>query len=165
MSADDILLTPEGMERLRGELKHLVNEEMPDLLRRLAEARAHGDLSENAEYHAVKERKAATQSRVDELSSILSYAKVFVPTEKMGAGHCIFGAFVNLRVKRSDNKRVTKREFQLVSSHEADSSTGKLSIQSPLGMELLGKTSGDIVEIDAPAGRISYEIISVSYSS
>lgn len=164
MSEDVILLTQEGMDKLREELDHLANEEKPDLLRRLAEARAHGDLSENAEYHAVKERKATVEGRIHTLRQIFSRAEVFIPNADTAQGSCVFGAFVSVRIDRGDEKPV-EREFRLVSAHEADSASGMLSIASPLGKELLGKAEGDFVELEAPAGTVVYEILSVSYQA
>lgn len=160
MNSDVIQLTKEGMEELRAELKQLVEEEKPDILRRLAEARAHGDLSENAEYHAAKERKAMIILRSQELSDVLIRAEVFEPTEAEGKGRCIFGSFVTVD---SENQSQTKRKFQLVNSIESSTETDKLSITSPLGHALLGKKVGDVVEINVPAGIIEYEVVAVSY--
>ena len=162
MSDDSTLLTPEGMESLRGELKHLLEEEKPDLIRRLAEARAHGDLSENAEYHAVKERKAHVERRIHELGNVVATAEVFSPDAKTAGGKCVFGSSVKVKIRNGEKKAV-KREFKIVGALEADSGAGKLSLASPLGKNLLGKTSGDSFEVEAPAGTIQYEIVSVSY--
>ena len=159
-----ILLTQEGMERLRKELKELSSNEKPDLLRRLAEARAHGDLSENAEYHAVKERKAEVEKRMHELNSILSRAEVYHPKEEEANGACVFGSFISVRIDRGDDKKA-EREFRVVSKHEADTKSGRLSIASPLGRELIGKTEGDFVELETPSGTIVYEILSISYQA
>ena len=157
-----VLLTAEGMASLKAELKDLAEREKPDLLRRLAEARAHGDLSENAEYHAVKERKALAEARIIELHSLLGRAEVFTPDAAEAGGRCVFGSEVEVKV-RQDGRKEVKRRFKIVSSYEADASKNCLSMQSPLGSELLGKEAGDVVEIDAPAGLLRYEIVAVSY--
>ena len=162
MTQETILLTQEGMENLRAELVELEHTEMPSLLRRLAEARAHGDLSENAEYHAVKERKAHAVARIGELQDVLNHADVFEPDEESSGGKCTFGCTVKICVQQ-EGKEDTRRKFKLVSPYEADSTTGRLSITSPLGSKLLGRVAGDIVEVDAPAGQIIYEIISISF--
>ena len=164
MSEEHILLTQEGMEKLRGELDYLIKEEKPDLLRRLAEARAHGDLSENAEYKAVKERKSGVEGRIHILRSVINSAEVFVPDEESANGSCVFGSFVSLSIDKGNGKP-TKRKFRMVSVHESDAAAGLLSIDSPLGKELIGKSKGDLVEIEAPAGKIAYEILAVSYQA
>lgn len=162
MSAETILLTAEGMAGLRAELAELEGSEMPDLLRRLAEARAHGDLSENAEYHAVKERKAHAVARIAKLQDILNHAEVFVPDAQRSDGKCTFGCTVRIKIEQ-EGKQEAVREFKLVSPHEADSTSGRLSISSPLGAKLLGHGTGDVVEVDAPAGQIVYEVLAVKF--
>lgn len=164
MSENRVLFTQEGHDRLKGELDRLLNEEMPDLLRRLKEARAHGDLSENAEYHAVKERKAGVEARVHLLKVSLSRAEVFAPDPKVANGTCVFGSVVRLRIER-DGEKPAEREFRIVGDLEADTSAGRLSMSSPLGRELLGKAEGDLVDVEAPAGTINYEIVSISYGA
>ena len=161
MTTGSILLTRKGMEQLRSEHDNLVNEQQPDILRRLAEARSHGDLSENAEYHAAKERKASIVNRIIQLTTILNQAEIFQPDPKTSNGRCVFGSHVTLQMTTEQEKR----HYQLVSSYEADGASGSLSIESPLGQAIVGKVAGDIVEVAAPAGTVEYEIISVSYSS
>ncbi|MBF2734544.1 MAG: transcription elongation factor GreA [Betaproteobacteria bacterium AqS2] len=163
--ADDgasVLLTAEGMASLKAELDDLVKREKPALLTRLAEARAHGDLSENAEYHAVKELKALADARIIELHGVLGRAEVFKPDPAEAAGRCVFGSEVEVKVQQ-DGRKEQRRRFKIVSSYEADAANNSLSMESPLGSELLGKEAGDVVEIDAPAGLLRYEIVAVSY--
>lgn len=163
MSNGIVQMTKVGMDTLRAELKYLIEEERPDILRRLAEARAHGDLSENAEYHAAKERKGMVVARISELNDVLMRSEVFEPTAKFAQGKCVFGC--NVTVSKLDDKGdlAEKRDFLMVHSMEADSTKGRLSVSSPLGMALLGKQVGDIVDIAAPAGSIEYEIMTISY--
>ncbi len=160
MNNGSVLLTNEGMKRLRSEHDELVTIQQPDILRRLAEARSHGDLSENAEYHAAKERKASIVNRINHLSSILSQAEVFEPDPETSNGRSVFGSYVTL-VMSSEKEQ---QRYRLVSSYEAEGAKGYLSIESPLGKEIVGKVAGDIIEVSAPAGIIEYEIISVSYT-
>ena len=162
MSENTILLTQEGYDRLSAELEHLTKTEKPDLLKRLAIARSHGDLSENAEYHAVKERKAGVETRILELNSILNLAQVFAPDAKSADGTCVFGATVTVDVK-IDGKKKPKRKFKIVSEHETDTKNGLLSMLSPLGNELIGKTVGEEFEVEAPAGTITYKIAKIDY--
>lgn len=162
MDDEGVLLTPEGLERLNAELEQLLKHEKPALLKRLAEARAHGDLSENAEYHAVKERKGQLEDRIIELSRVLERAEVFSPSANDAGGRCVFGSQVEVMV-RQDGRKDERRTFKIVSSYEASGGPEYLSMQSPLGNELLGKEAGDIVEVEAPAGLLRYEIVAVSY--
>lgn len=160
---DFVQLTKDGMAALKTELKNLVEEERPDILRRLAEARAHGDLSENAEYHAAKERKAIIVARISELNDVLMRAEVFEATAAIGKGKCIFGSVVVVAKLDEDGEPAEKRSFQLVHQLEADSGKSRLSISSPLGRALLDKEVGDIIDLEAPAGTIEYEVLEISY--
>ena len=160
---DLIQLTPEGMKQLRAELEELVKVEIPDILRRVAEARAHGDLSENAEYHSAKERKAIMNSRVNDLNDVLSRAEESLPNAEFADGKCVCCCMVKIAKLDEDGEVSQERDFQLVHAIEADIGENKLSISSPLGLALMGKEVGDIVDITVPAGTIEYEIIEINY--
>lgn len=150
--------TAEGLTRLQEELKFLKTEERPAIIRAIAVAREHGDLSENAEYHAARERQSFVEGRVKELESMISRADV-IDTSKL-SGHVVrFGALVKL----ADEDTEEERTYQIVGSHESDIESGLLSVTSPLARALIGKSPGDAVEVDTPKGQKSYEIVEVSF--
>ncbi len=155
----DIFLTADGLEKMRGELQQLKQFKRQEIVRAIQEARAHGDLSENAEYDAAKEAQAHNERRISELEDQLNRAKLIdestVPKDKI----CI-GKKVTLLNKKL-NKEVS---FQLVAPEESDFSAGKLSITSPIGKALIGKTKNDEVEVTAPAGVTHYKILKMSMS-
>ncbi len=151
-------MTAAGYTRLEAELKHLKNVERPDVIRALAEAREHGDLSENAEYHAARERQSFIEGRVRELDDKLSRADV-IDVSKLSGKDVKFGATVKLADEDTDEKST----YQLVGADESDIKDGRLSITSPLARALIGKGTGDSVHVTTPAGSKAYEIIAVSF--
>lgn len=151
-------MTGAGFVRLEEELKRLRTVERPAVSRALEEARAHGDLSENAEYHAAKERQAFIESRMAELETKISRAQV-IDTSNLSGGTIKFGATVT--VQAEDEK--DKLKFQIVGEDEADVKSKRLSIKSPLARALIGKKAGDEVEVATPGGGKLYEVIKVEY--
>ena len=151
-------ITPDGLGRLQEELRRLKSEERPAVIRAIAEAREHGDLSENAEYHAAKERQAFIEGRVAELEDKISRAEVIDPT-KISGKKVMFGARVQV-VDEDSSKEAT---YQIVGTDEADIGKGLLSVTSPLARALIGKEVGDQVEVQTPSGAKYYEILSVAY--
>jgi len=151
-------MTPEGLEALQSELKRLKEVDRHDVIRALAEAREHGDLSENAEYHAARERQSFIEGRVAELEDKLSRATVIDASQLSGKG-VKFGATVKLVDEDTDEKCA----YRIVGTDEADIAQGLLSVTSPLARALIGKSAGDSVEVDAPSGSRAYEILKVSY--
>lgn len=150
-------MTRAGHAALDQELKTLKTVERPAVIRAIAEAREHGDLSENAEYHAARERQSFVEGRIKELESILSLAEVIDPASLSGAVK--FGATVTL----VDDDTEEERTYQIVGEAEADIERGLLNIRSPLARALIGKTEGDTVEVRTPGGEKSYEILSIRY--
>ena len=151
-------MTAPGLTRLEEELRHLKSVERPSIIRAIAEARSHGDLSENAEYHAARERQSFIEGRVIELEEIVSAAEVIDPSSLSG-DQVKFGAHVKL-VDEETDKEAT---YQIVGVHEADIKQARLSISSPLAKALIGKKSGDTVSVPAPGGDRTYEILEVQY--
>ncbi|KXU91634.1 MULTISPECIES: transcription elongation factor GreA [Acetobacter] len=151
-------MTEKGLRRLEDELRNLKSVERPAIIRAIAEARSHGDLSENAEYHAARERQSFTEGRVLELESIISTAEVIDPTTLSG-DQVKFGATVTV-VDEDTDKEAT---YQIVGVHEADIKLNLLSISSPLAKSLIGKHEGDTVSVPAPGGDRTYEILSVKF--
>jgi transcription elongation factor GreA len=151
-------MTAEGLKRLEDELRHLKNDERPAVIRAIAAAREHGDLSENAEYHAARERQSFIEGRVAELESLISYADVIDPS-KLSGSTVKFGATVMLYDEDADEE-VT---YQIVGSHEADIAKGRLSITSPLARGLIAREVGDTVEVSAPGGAKTYEICEIKF--
>jgi transcription elongation factor GreA len=151
-------MTGPGLVRLEAELRHLRSEERPAVIRAIAEARSHGDLSENAEYHAARERQSFIEGRIQELEEIVSAAEVIDPSTLSGDA-VKFGAHVKL-VDEETEKEAT---YQIVGVHEADIKQGLLSVSSPLAKSLIGKKKGDSVSVPAPGGDRSYEIIAVRF--
>lgn len=152
-------LTVIGAEKLRAELQELKTVQRPAVINAIAEARAHGDLSENAEYAAAKERQSFIEGRIAELESKLSNAQIINPALLDADGRCVFGATVELEDVTS-RKGVT---YQIVGDDEADIKKGKISISSPIARALIGKYSGDVAEVLAPGGVREYEILDVKY--
>jgi transcription elongation factor GreA len=151
-------MTAPGLQRLSDELRQLKAEERPSIIRQIAEARTHGDLSENAEYHAARERQSFIEGRIAELEEIVSSVEVIDPSSLSGE-HIMFGAHVRL-VEEDTEKEST---YQIVGVYEADIKSGKLSISSPLAKALIGKRVGDAVSVPAPGGDRSYEILSIKF--
>ncbi|MCX7793447.1 MAG: transcription elongation factor GreA [Thermodesulfovibrionales bacterium] len=153
-----IPMTKEGYQKLQEELERLLKVERPKNIREIEEARAHGDLSENAEYHAAKEKQAFIEARIRELQTKLSMAEVIDPS-RINQSKIAFGAKVKVLDLEADEEYL----FHLVGPEEADVKSGKISITSPVGRALVGKEVGDRVTIKAPARTIEYEIIEISY--
>jgi transcription elongation factor GreA len=154
---EKIPLTRAGHSALSDELKKLKSVERPAVIQAIAEARAHGDLSENAEYHAAREKQSFIEGRVKELEGILALAEV-IDTSKL-SGPIKFGATVRVVDEDTDEERT----YQIVGEPEADIEAGRLNIRSPLARALIGKEEGDSVEVRTPGGDKSYEILSVTY--
>jgi transcription elongation factor GreA len=154
-----IPLTVVGAELLRNELHHLKTVERPAVINAIAEARAQGDLSENAEYESAKERQAFIEGRIQELEGKLGSAQVIDPKTINADGRCVFGATVKLEDMDSGDV-VT---YQIVGDDEADIKQCKISISSPIARALIGKYSGDIAEVQAPGGVREYEVVDVQY--
>jgi len=154
-----IPLTASGAERLQKELHRLKTVERPDVINAIAEARAQGDLSENAEYDAARERQAFVEGRIQELEGTLSNAQIIDPAALDVDGKAVFGATVEIEDLES-GERV---HYQIVGDVEADIRSNRISISSPVARALIGKTSGDVVEVQAPAGIREYEVLDVRY--
>lgn len=152
-------LTVGGASRLREELKRLKSVARPQVIQAIAEARAHGDLKENAEYHAAKEQQSFIEGRIAELEGSLSIAEI-IDTSKLNAGgKAVFGANVQL-VNLDTEEEVT---YQIVGDLEADISSGRISVSSPTARAMIGRREGDEITVQAPGGEVNYEIIEVSY--
>ena len=152
-------LTKKGAVRLRGELQELKSDARPKIIREIAEARAHGDLRENAEYHAAKEQQSFIEGRIAEVEGWLSTAEIIDPGAVDGGGRVVFGATVEF-VRLSTG---AEARYQIVGDVEADIGKGLISISSPLARALIGKEEGETVTVVAPDGEIEYEILSVEY--
>ncbi len=152
-------LTVKGAELLREELRHLKSVERPSVIAAIQEARAHGDLSENAEYDAAKERQSFVEGRILEVEGKLSNAQVIDPASLDVDGRCVFGATVALEDVDSGDSFT----YQIVGDDEADIKTGKISVSSPIARALIGKYAGDVAEVVAPGGVKEYEILEVKY--
>jgi len=154
---DKIPMTRAGFAALDEELRGLKTAERPAVIRAIAEAREHGDLSENAEYHAARERQSFIEGRIKELESVLSRAEVIDPARLSGSVK--FGATVTLE----DEETGEARTYQIVGESEADLERGRLNMRSPLARALIGKDEGDSVEVRTPGGTRSYEILAIRY--
>ena len=150
-------MTPRGMAALQAELKQLKSEERPSIIRAIAEAREHGDLSENAEYHSAREKQSFVEGRIKELEGLISRADVIDPSKL--SGPVKFGATVTLVDEETDEERT----YQIVGEQEADIESGLLNVRSPLARALIGKEEGDSVEVRTPGGTRDYEIASIAY--
>jgi transcription elongation factor GreA len=153
-----IPMTAGGFKALEDEINHLKTVERPAIIRMIAEARAHGDLSENAEYHAAKERQAFVEGRVMELEDKVGRAEV-IDVSKLSGATVKFGATVTLVDEDTD----AKVKYQIVGDLEANAKRGRISLSSPIARALIGKTKGDTVEVSAPGGARSYEILKVEF--
>ena len=151
-------MTATGLQRLEEELRQLKTDQRPAIIRSIAEARSHGDLSENAEYHAARERQSFIEGRIAELEEIISAAEVIDPS-KLSGDQVKFGAHVWL----VDEETEQESAYQIVGVHEADIKSGRLSVSSPLAKALIGKRVGDTVSVPAPGGDRSYEILGVRF--
>ena len=152
-------MTLKGSEKLKEELKKLKGVDRPSVIKAIAEARAHGDLKENAEYHAARERQSFVEGRLKELEGIVSHAEVIDPS--LFSGDVVrFGGNITLADEDTDEEST----YQIVGANEADIATGLLSCTSPLARALMGKSVGDTVEVTSPGGSKSYEIVEVKFS-
>jgi transcription elongation factor GreA len=151
-------MTAEGLARLEDELRQLKSEERPAIIRAIAEARAHGDLSENAEYHAARERQSFIEGRIAELESIIPSVEV-IDTSRFSGDQVRFGATVTIIDEESEEEKT----YRIVGAYEADMKQGSISLSSPLARALLGKKVGDSVEVPAPGGARSVEITAVAF--
>jgi transcription elongation factor GreA len=152
-------MTMRGAEALRAELKRLKTEARPNVIKAIAEARGHGDLSENAEYHAAREQQGFIEGRIGEIEAKLSTAEVIDTSKLTNTGKVVFGAVVELE----DQDAVHRVIYQVVGEDEADIRAGRISITSPIARALVGKSEGDVVDVTAPGGIRSYEIVAVKY--
>ena len=150
-------MTRRGFDALDEELRTLKSTERPAVIRAIAEAREHGDLSENAEYHAAREKQSFIEGRIKELEGILGRAEVIDPSKMSGA--IKFGATVTIVDEDTDDERT----YQIVGESEADIENGLLNIKSPIARALIGKSEGDSVEVRTPGGTRSYEVVSVAF--
>jgi transcription elongation factor GreA len=152
-------MTLRGAEALRVELKRLKSEARPNIIKAITEARGHGDLSENAEYHAAREQQGFIEGRIKEIEHKLANAQVIDPAKLPNTGKVVFGALVELE-DQADGGRVA---YQVVGEDEADIRAGRLSVTSPIARALVGKSAGEVVEVAAPGGTRSYEIVAVRF--
>ncbi len=152
-------VTVEGHELLQAELKQLKSVERPNVIRAIAEARAHGDLKENAEYHAAKEQQGFIEWRIKEIESKLSNLQVIDVTAVNAKGRIVFGSTVELIDEATGSEIV----YKIVGEDEADIKTGKISYTSPIARALIGKNEGDVVNVSAPGGEKEYEVLDVRY--
>jgi len=157
--SDRVLLTKKGEEKLRVELKQLKSVDRPNVIAAIAEARSHGDLSENAEYDAAKDQQGFIEGRIAELESQLSIAEVIDPSKLGIQGKVVFGSTLKLYDVEAEDELT----YQLVGDLEADINLGQVSVSSPIGRALVGKEEGDEVEVVAPAGNRVFEILEISY--
>jgi len=155
---DKVPMTAEGHSAMMDEVKHLKTVERPRIIKAIEEARSHGDLSENAEYHAAKEQQGWTEARVAELEDKLSRAEI-IDISKLSGDTVMFGAKVTLIDEETDEKTA----YQIVGEFEADVKKGKISVSSPIARAIIGKKKGDSVEVNTPGGGKSYEIAKVSW--
>ena len=151
-------MTPEGYANLKEELSRLKNKDRPYIIGEIATAREHGDLSENAEYHAAKDRQGMIEARISELENKIGLAEV-IDISNISSDRVQFGATVTI----VDEESELESTYQLVGADESDVNQGRLSISSPLARALIGKKNGDAIEINAPGGTHNYEIVSIKY--
>ncbi len=159
MADDKAPMTLRGAEALRAELKQLKTVDRPRIVQDIATAREHGDLKENAEYHAAREQQSFLEGRVRNIEGKLSNAVIIDPTTVNAGGKIIFGATVKL-LHLEDESEIT---YQIVGEDEADIKEGRISVQSPIARAMIGKEDEDVIEVNAPGGIIEYEILEISY--
>jgi transcription elongation factor GreA len=153
-------LTKKGSEKLREDLRRLKTVDRPRVIQEIAEARAHGDLSENAEYHAAREQQGFIEGRINEIEHALSHCEIIDVTVLPATKRVVFGATVEL----ADQDDGTEMRYQIVGEFEADARLGLISISSPIARALVGKSAGDVVEVAVPGGLKAYEIVTVRYA-
>lgn len=154
---EKVPFTKEGLAKLKQELTHLVNVERPQNIRAIAEARSHGDLSENAEYHAAKEKQSFLEGKINELTDVIAKAEV-VSADSHSGDRVVFGNIVLLYNLQTDEEI----RYQLVGPYESDPENGRISVTSPLGQALIGKRIGDEIRVQVPRGVQEYEILEIS---
>ena len=154
---DKVPITREGLERLRGKLRHILTVERPKNIKAIEEARSHGDLNENAEYHAAKERQSLLNAKINELETAINRSEV-IEIEELRGERIVFGTKVELE-NLANGRKVT---YQLVGPYESEPESGKISVISPLGKALIGKEEGDTVKINTPGGIQEFEVLEVS---
>lgn len=154
-----IPMTTDGAEKLRTELEQLKKVDRPKVIQDIAEAREHGDLKENAEYHAAREKQSFIEGRIRDIEGKLSHAQVIDVTSMQNDGKIIFGSTVHLINTETDEEM----NYKIVGEDEADIKNAKISYSSPIARAIIGKSEGDVVEVKAPSGAISYEIDKVEY--
>ena len=152
-------ITVSGLQKLQKELEEIKNVKRPKIIAAIAEARGHGDLKENAEYHAAKEQQAHTESRVLEINSLIARANVIDITKIENTGKVVFGSTVTVK----DLEKGNKNSFQIVGKDEADVSKNLIYFKSPMGKSLIGKQNKDLVNVVTPSGEKNYEVIKVEY--
>jgi len=152
-------MTKEGADKLKAELKQLKQEARPRIAQAIAEAREHGDLKENAEYHAAREQQGLIEARIRQIEGILAHAQVIDVTKLNADGKVVFGATVHLLNLDTDEEVI----YKIVGDEEADLAHGKISVNSPIARALIGKEEGDEITVQAPGGNVDYEIIQVEY--
>lgn len=152
-------MTMRGAESLRAELKRLKSEARPNIIKAIAEARGHGDLSENAEYHAAREQQGFIEGRIKEIETKLATADIIDTSKLTNTGKVVFGAVVELEDQDNGSRVV----YQVAGEDEADISAGRISITSPIARALVGKSEGEVVDVAAPGGIRSYEIVAVKF--
>jgi transcription elongation factor GreA len=152
-------LTARGAEKLRSELERLKKVERPRIIQAIAEARAHGDLKENAEYHAAREQQGFVEGRIKEIDGKLSHAQIIDVTKLPANGKVVFGATVDVLELDNDDEHT----FQIVGEDEADTKNGMISISSPIARSLIGKSQGDVASVRTPGGIREFEILEVRY--
>ena len=153
-------LTAKGAEKLRVELRRLKTEDRPRVIQAIAEARAHGDLSENAEYHAAREQQGFIEGRIKQIEHDLSHCQIIDVSHMPAGGKVVFGATVHLEDQENGSEVV----FQIVGEPEADVRLGLISITSPIARALVGKSEGDVVDVAVPGGTRALEIVTVRYT-
>lgn len=153
-----IPITKDGFEKISEELKHLKKVDRPDIIKKIAEARSHGDLSENAEYHAARERQSFIEGRIGYLEGIIADAQI-IDVSKLSGDKVLFGATVVLM----DVENESEIQYTLVGEVESDPKKGRISVSSPIGRSLVGKSEGDEVKVVTPSGVREYEILEVKY--
>ena len=152
-------MTIQGAERLKAELHRLKTVERPAVIQALADARSQGDLSENADYDAAKERQGFIEGRISEVEAKLAHAQVIDPSEIEADGRVVFGATVEIEDLESGDRKA----YRIVGDDEADIKSGKISVSSPIARALIGKTEGDTADVQAPGGMRSFEVVGVRY--
>jgi len=155
---DKVPMTKSGFDKLKEELRWRQQEERPRIIEAIAEARSHGDLSENAEYHAAKEAQSLNEGRVNELEDYIARAEV-IDIARLAGDKIKFGATVTIIDEETEDERI----YQIVGDQEADVKQGRISVSSPIAKALIGKSEGDTIEVNAPGGARSFEIVALKF--